>query len=62
LGCEHLPGLGVAGKTDSGEVSAAIFFGDGEELFLQGFLRKAVCSVWFFCGEVVVNSVVNVVL
>jgi hypothetical protein len=29
---------------------------------LQGFLRKAVCSVWFFGGEVVVNCVVNVVL
>jgi hypothetical protein len=61
LGCDHLLG-GVAGKIDFGEVSAVIFFCDGEEVFLQGFLRKAVFSVWFFGGEVVVNCVVNVVL
>jgi hypothetical protein len=39
-----------------------VFFGDGEGVFLRGFLRKAVCRAWFFCGEVVVNCVVNVVL
>jgi hypothetical protein len=38
------------------------YFGDGEGVFLQGFLRKAVCRAWFFRGEVVVNCVVNVVL
>jgi hypothetical protein len=49
-------------KTDFGEAFAVVFFGDGEGVFLQGFLRKAVCRAWFFCGEGVVNCVVNVVL
>jgi hypothetical protein len=62
LGCEYLLGLGVAEQTDSGEVSAVIFYWDGEEVFLQGFLRKVACRLWFFGGEVVVNCVVNVVV
>jgi hypothetical protein len=29
-------------------------------VFLRGVLGKVVCSGWFFCGEVVVNCVVEV--
>jgi hypothetical protein len=38
------------------------FFGRGRGAFLQGFLGKWACRLWCFCGEVVVNCVVNVVL
>jgi hypothetical protein len=37
------------------------FFSAGECAFLQGVLQKNECSAWCFCGEVVVECVVNVV-
>jgi hypothetical protein len=39
-----------------------IFFGCGVLVFLLGFLRKTAVLVWCFCGEFVVECMVNVVV
>ena len=47
-------------RTGTGPMTHRIFFGAGGEAFLRGFLRKTACKPWCFCGESVVNCVVNV--
>jgi hypothetical protein len=71
LGFSPLRGLNaesVRFETALDEGSAAkrvrrmvIIFGAGGTPFLQGVFEKNGCKTWCFCGEVVVECVVNVV-
>jgi hypothetical protein len=43
-------------------LACAFFLPYGGMVFLQGVFRKSVVLVWCFCGENVVDCMVNVVL